>query len=222
MEPDEKETGGSIQAFIDTIRKEGIERAEAEAESILAGARVEAGQILDAARQDADRRVQEAEERISRLERSFRQSMETAAATLIRAVRDEIVAICERIVEEKAAESLTPEMVGNMIEKLAGAWKPGGEEVGLEVLLNEKDLESLELALKASLRERMLSGVELKPSPDIGAGFRIGLRDGGMHYDFTAGTIAEVMSAYLIPAVAVFMQPGRETDGRSESDGSDR
>lgn len=213
----------TIQAFLETIRKDGIERAEAEAEQILDEAKTEAERILDKARKDAERRIAEAEDRIARLEDSFSQSMKSAAATLVRSVRSEIVELCDRIVEEKAGEALSVDVMGKIIEKLADAWKPEREGDGIEVLLNENDLQKLEKAATSSLRERFLSGVVLKPVPDIKAGFRIGSQNGGMHYDFTAETIAEVISAYLSPRIAGFLEAGPQQDaGRSGNDGSER
>ena len=222
MENSEVKRDGSIQSFLDTIRKEGLERAEAEAEIILDRARKEAEGIIESARREAEHRIEEAEERISRLENAFRQSITSAAATAVRAVRSEIVEMSERIVAENVREALDAEMMRRMIVKIVEAWNPGNEGGGLEVLLSEKDLESLKKAVKASLRERLLSGVELKPVPDVNAGFRIGLREEGMHYDFTAETIAEIISEYLSPAVSRFLEKDLDGAGPEREDEPDR
>ncbi len=212
----------SIQGFLETIRKEGLERAEAEAGGILDKARQEAEGILEDARQEAGRKIEEAEERISRLENAFRQSMVSAAATAVRAVRSEVVEMAERLLKDNARQALNPEMMASMIEQILGAWTPGTEGAGVEVLVSENDLEMLKNALKDSLSESLASGVVLKPVQDINAGFRIGLGEDGVHYDFTDETIAEILAEYLSPAIAVFLKTGTEQTGSERENEPDR
>ena len=75
----------------------------------------------------------------------------------------------------------------------------------LSVLLNEKDLNTLEGTLSKALKDEIASGVELKTDNSIPGGFRIGTRDGGAYYDFSAEAVADLFSAYLNPRISTLL-----------------
>jgi V/A-type H+-transporting ATPase subunit E len=52
------------------------------------------------------------------------------------------------------------------------------------------------------LSAELKKGVELKSDRNLAAGFRIANRDGSAYYDFSAESVAELLSAYLNPHLA--------------------
>jgi vacuolar-type H+-ATPase subunit E/Vma4 len=71
--------------------------------------------------------------------------------------------------------------------------------------LTEEERASLEGAIFDTLGDTLKGGVVLKPVKTIGSGFRIGEKDGDFHYDLTHKGIAEMLSQYLNPRIAKFL-----------------
>lgn len=57
-----------------------------------------------------------------------------------------------------------------------------------------------------SLQSEFKKGIVIKPVEIIRVGFRIGEKDGNVHYDFTPEGIAEILREYLNPRFARFLE----------------
>jgi V/A-type H+-transporting ATPase subunit E len=75
----------------------------------------------------------------------------------------------------------------------------GGDS--LDLILNEAQLKKLAAYFTDKLAAELKKGLELKSDRNLGAGFRIANKDGSAYYDFSAGSVAELLSAYLNPAL---------------------
>ncbi|MBN2123129.1 MAG: hypothetical protein JW821_02445 [Deltaproteobacteria bacterium] len=196
----------SIQSLLDKIRREGIEAAGREAEKVLEQAHSEAESILKKAREEAEDRLKQAEEEMVRDRASFETAMAQAARNLVLGIKKEIVDLCRGILERKTSEALTPEGMREVILKVLDKWEIREGRAELEILLSEEDRRALEDRLLGALQEELKGGVVLKPTGNIRSGFRIGERDGGLHYDFTERGIAQLLSEYLGPRTARFLE----------------
>ena len=99
------------------------------------------------------------------------------------------------------------------------------DEAGLYITLDEEpedirknmsglgwDLEKLEKQLKSRLAGELKKGVELKPFPEIEAGFRIAMEDGSAYYNFTDQGIAEILAEFLNPKIAEIVQEATQKE----------
>ena len=196
----------SVQSLLDRIKKEGIEKANQSAEDILEKARSKADRIMKEAEARAERTLSEAKAKAERKEKAFEENMAHAGRNLIISVRNQILKLCERIMAQQASQALTPDVMKEIILQMSAKWDPSADTRDMEILLSEKDLQDLEEALHAALQKKLKGEVFLKPVPGIQAGFRIGEKDGHMHYDFSDRTIAEVLSEYLSPRIAKYLK----------------
>jgi V/A-type H+-transporting ATPase subunit E len=67
------------------------------------------------------------------------------------------------------------------------------------LLLPEADLGKLRSWATGALAAELQKGTELKSDRHLGAGFKIANKDGSAYYDFSAESVAELLSAYLNP-----------------------
>ncbi|MBU3851049.1 MAG: V-type ATP synthase subunit E, partial [Candidatus Treponema excrementipullorum] len=81
------------------------------------------------------------------------------------------------------------------------------------VLVPAKDAEDLAVSLRASLKDEMAKGLEVKADKSLATGFRIGIKDGAAYYDFSAESVAELFSAYLNPKTAAIMKEAAASIG---------
>jgi V/A-type H+-transporting ATPase subunit E len=196
----------NLQHLLDRIKREGIEEAQKASQEILEQARSEAASVIEKAQKEAETIRSGAREEVRKGQEGFETAMAQAGRHLIHGLRTEIVQLCDHILERQVAASLTPEVMKDMILKVMDKWPILEDRPELEVLLKEEDRQGLEDMLYGSLQERLRKGIILKPAGRIKAGFRIGEKDGRMHYDLTHQGIAEVLGEYLNPRIAQFLQ----------------
>jgi len=86
------------------------------------------------------------------------------------------------------------------------AWASKGGDKGIDVLLPEGELNKLKSWFSSKLGAELKGGVELKSDRNLSAGFRIGEKDGSAYYDFSAESVAELLSSYLNPRLAAILK----------------
>ena len=200
------ETEFNIQGLLDKIKKEGIDEADRTAHSILEKARLEAGTIVKEAQEEANTILAHSEEEIQRKRHAFEKEMSQAGRDLILSLKLEIVGLLDRILAREVRAALAPDLMKTLIVKLVERWNMEEESQGVEILLTEEECASLEEAIFDALGDALKGGVVLKPVKAIASGFRIGEKDGDFHYDLTHKGIAEMLSQYLNPHIAKFLE----------------
>jgi len=193
-----------LSELIEKIKTEGLGSAKEEAEKVLQDARRRKEEILKEAEQEANQIRSRAKEEAVRMEASGRAALEQAARDLILKVRQSIQSIGESILNQKTAEAMSGAGLERII--LAALEKWDGSEGDLSLLLSEKDAQELGKKLTGQLASRFGEGVEIKPFPSIKAGFRIGTKEGGSYYDFSAAEIAEMLSRLVNPQLAEIVE----------------
>jgi V/A-type H+-transporting ATPase subunit E len=206
------ESSVSLESFIKQIKKEGVEEANKAAQAIIEEARSKANDILKKAEEDAQRILARGREEAHRDQKAFHAAMSQAGRDLLLSLKQRITELFDRIVQHETALALTPELMREMILKLVEKWRWEEGSHGIEILLSEDDRDKLEGMLITALQGELKKGVVLKPMERLGTGFRIGLKDGHMHYDFTQEGIAEILCEYLNPRVSRFLSRDEDDD----------
>ena len=124
--------------------------------------------------------------------------------------------MCQQVMALRIRSALTPERLGRLIEKMVFKWLETESLKDVEILLSEKDAAALTEGSVGLLQEAMKKGVELKAVDFVRAGFRIGEKDGTMHYDFTEEGIAETLASFLNPRFRAFLLPKHNIDPKNE------
>ena len=199
-----------LQELIEQIKKDGVEAAENKAASILESANAEAEKIVSDANAKAEKVLIEAKESNERLVRVSEDAIRQAGRNLLISFRESVAKELDAVIGSKVTSAYSSEKVSELIIKVVEAWSKNAEVDDISVLLNSKELDSLKDILLAALKERMLTGVTLKPDDNFDGGFRIAVNNGTAYYDYSAQAVTEMLSTYLNPAVTALM---KEADG---------
>ena len=182
-----------VQELLDRIKSEGVEAARTEAAKIAAQAEARAAAIMaEAERAAADLEVS-AKTRIEAMEKASR-------LALVQASRDSILALREKVqkfMQEAVLASTTEALDADSIAKVLPSVLPfmARENSGnLEVLLQPETLASLDSALASRLSKELGRGVTFKPFAGIDAGFMITAEGSAVRYDFSADSVAAILS----------------------------
>lgn len=189
-----------LQNLIDRIRREGIDKARAQAEEIVSGAKKRAEELVQSAQQQAQDILKrsEAEAQIH-AERSIKAIRQAARDVLI-AVGHGVERLFGELIRNAVSEILTPEELARMIVELAKSYAEHGSDTSrIEVLISPGDQEKLKQLFLEKYRRALDEGVEIRSDDNIIKGFKISFNDGKVYHDFTLDAIADVMAGFLQP-----------------------
>jgi V/A-type H+-transporting ATPase subunit E len=194
-----------VQELIDKIKKDGIESATGESSRIKHEAETEAQQIIENARKEAADIIAKGKQDADRAEKAGAAALKQASRNLILAFKGEVQTLLDTLVAGQLAKSYTDDVLKSIIPELIKAW-PKKASNELTVLLPEASLSKLQGYFKTKLSAELKKGVELKSDRNLVSGFRIANRDGSAYYDFSADSVAELLSAYLNPRLAEILR----------------
>ena len=196
----------TIQSLLDKIKEEGFREAEKISQKIIAEAEAKAAMIIRDAEKKAKHSITNAQEEVRKIQEAFEVATTQGGRNLILSLHNEIIRLFDHILDRKVVSSLRPDLMRDMIMKIAENWEIQDKTRTIEILVNEKHARDLEDLLYDSLQSEFKKGIAIKPVKTIRAGFRMGEKDGNVHYDFTPEGIAEILRETLNPRFARFLE----------------
>jgi V/A-type H+-transporting ATPase subunit E len=194
-----------LQELIDKIKKEGIESASQEALRLKTQAEGEAKQLVEAARREAADIIARGKADAERAEKAGEAALQQASRNVVLAFKKEIETLLDKIIVLKTEAAYTDEVLKKTLPELLKNWASRGSDAP-DVLLSEKDRNALESYFTGTLAAELKKGLELKTDRNLGAGFRIAEKDGSAYYDFSAESVAELLSAHLNPRLVEILK----------------
>jgi V/A-type H+-transporting ATPase subunit E len=195
-----------LQALIDQIKRDGVEAAVTEAESVLKAAKDEAEKIISDAKSQAEKMLLDAKHENERMVKSSEDAIRQAGRNLLISFRESVSKELNAIVSENVTAVYSSEAFAQLIVKAVEGWceKPNAEDITL--ILNGEDLKKLESTLVAGLKDKIGNGVTLKANDNFDGGFRIAVNNSGAYYDYSAEAVVEMLSNYLSPKVTALLK----------------
>ncbi|HNX53379.1 MAG TPA: hypothetical protein PLD51_04625 [Pontiellaceae bacterium] len=194
-----------LQPLLEQIRKEGVEKAEAQAAEILAQARTQAAQAVREAEAKAKELVAKAQADAEVYTRRSTATLEQAARDLLITVGQGIENMISDIIAESVDSALKVEVLEQMMVKMAQSCAERQGETRIELLIGEQDQRDLVKFFAQKYREKMIHGIELHVDNEILKGFRVSFADDHVYLDFTRDAIAGALTAFLRPKLAAIV-----------------
>ena len=177
-----------IQDLVSSIRKEGIDQANLQADAIIAEAKKKAEAIIADAKAEAARTKEASEKEITTLRESAIVSAEQAKRDALLAFKAEVQAAYERILAAKIRDSFTGESLGKLIRAAAE-----GEDLSAYTA----EVAEVSESLTGELAEEIRAGLTIRPTKGIQAGFRLAANDGSGYFDCSDKEIMEMLMPYF-------------------------
>ena len=183
-----------LQQLLEKIQHDGVEKANAEAATILAKAKADAAAILKDAESKAAAFRAQAETDATAFEERAQKTIPPAARDTVLEVKDAIGRMLEKLLAKDVAAALADP---SEAAKLALA---AVNELGsnADVAAGEK----LAAALKAQLAADAKAGVKVVLDESVGTGFSIRLDGGRVEHDFSESAIVAALAKRLRPDLA--------------------
>lgn len=195
-----------LKELIDQIKKEGVDAAETEAESILESAKAEAAKIISDAKAESKKILQNAKSENERMIKSSEDAIRQAGRNVLISFRESVTRELGVIMEDRVNSALSSDSLEKLIVKFVEGWESNPSASDISVILNQDDLEALQDALLSSLKDKMLKGVTLKANDNFDGGFRIAVNNGQAFYDYSSEAVVEMLSNYLSPKVTEILK----------------
>lgn len=216
------QVSAGVQALIDRLRQEGVEKGQAEAEQIVNDARSRAEWIVTQARQEADKMLSKAKAESDSLKRAGQEALNVAARDTVLTLKSQLTQRfareVRRLVGEEAAKQ---ELLQKLILEVAGRVKDDvAEAQAVEVLLprhvvglqelsrNSTELEEGILTHFVQLigRDLLREGITFGMADDDEAGLRLRLVENEVVLDLSDRAIANVLLQHLQPRFRALLE----------------
>lgn len=191
-----------LQPLLEQIRKEGVDKAQAEADQILSQAKEKAAQIVREAEDKAKSLIAKAETDADVFTQRSTATLEQAARDVLITVGQGIENILSDIVAESTQDALKIEVLEQMMVKMAESCSAKHGETKIELLISESDQAELVKFFAQKYQDKMVHGIELHVDNEILKGFKVSFADDHVYLDFTQEAIAEALAAFLRPKLA--------------------
>lgn len=187
-----------LEHLIEKIKSDGIEEAKKSAAEIIENARKEAEGIIKKARADAQQIIADAGREADKLKTNAESALKQASRDTVLVTKEKLLKLFDAAFKRELGAALSPEFVKDLIVKIVDSW---GRDKELEVLVSEKDLQQLQDLVFSQSRAQLKETVTIKVDKGISRGFRVGLKDSNVYYDFTDESIAEFLGEFLNPGI---------------------
>ncbi|MGB4240546.1 MAG: ATPase [Kiritimatiellia bacterium] len=188
-----------LQHLIERIRKEGVESGAQAADALVAEAKQKAATIVAEAQKQAKDLVTKAEQDAAALAERGRATLQQAARDLLISIGGAVGDVVGGIVDAKVGAALSPELMAQMLLKLAEAYAQNGGEGGIVAMLGEADAAAVRAYFAKEYQDKLAAGIQIESSKEVFKGFRVGAKGGQVFHDFTKEAIAESLAHFLRP-----------------------
>lgn len=200
-----------LQELTQKLYNEGVEKANAEAEKILADAKSEAEKIKQEAEKEAKKIVDSAEQKSIEIKKNVDAELNLAAKQTVRTTKQKITdMIVSKVIEEPVKKSFDDEkFVKQIIETVVKNWNPQkNETIDLSVLLPADLEKEFSKYFTAKSGKELNANLELSFSDSIKGGFKVGPADGSYKISFSEEDFENFFKSYLRPKTIEMLYPG--------------
>ena len=199
-----------LQHLIERIRKEGVESGEKAADSLVAEAKKKAAAIVADAQKQAKDMVAKAEADSAAFAERGKATLRQSARDLLISIHSSVSDVVGGIANSKLDQALTPDLMAQMLLKLAEAYAKDGGAGGMVAMLGEADAAAVKAAFAKEYQSKLAAGIQIESRKEIFKGFHAAKKDGQVFHDFTKEAIAESLASFLRPELAQIVKKAAE------------
>ncbi|HBD96058.1 MAG: hypothetical protein A2015_16795 [Spirochaetes bacterium GWF1_31_7] len=198
-----------LQELTEKLYKEGVEKANNEASSIIAKAKAEAEQIIDNAKKQALVVKQNSEKDAEQLATRIKSEIKMAGDQAVSILKQEIVDLLSKNALGASIKDAvsSKDLLVSVIKEIISKWDMS-KPMDLDVILPEKLKGDLEKAFKTEGSALLSKGSELKFENRMNGGFKIAPKDGSFVLSFTDEDFIKFFQSFLRPKAKEILFPG--------------
>ena len=189
-----------LQSLLERIQKDTVEKAQAQADEIVAKAREKAAALVKEAEEKARQTLVRADADAQAFAERSRKTLEQAARDLLITVGSGVESLFAGMVRDSVDKAMTGDVIANLLGKLC---QSAAQSDSVVISLNEQDQSAVVNYFKAKFADAVKNGnVTIKTDNEIIKGFTVGVKGKDVYTDFTDQAIAEALMKFLRPQLA--------------------
>jgi len=195
----------SLQQLTDKIYQEGVEKGNAEAESIIAAAKEEAAKIIKEAKAKAKKVEDKAEKEAAETQKKALSELQMASDKAIGALKQEINNLVGGEIIDKAITAATADIafLQSSIETAIKNWASSEDKtLDMKVIVPEKDEQKIQEYFAKTAKGVLDKGFAIESANSVKAGFQLAPADGSYKISFTDKDFIAFFKAFVRPKVA--------------------
>jgi V/A-type H+-transporting ATPase subunit E len=189
-----------IQDLVDSIQKQGVDKANEKAAKIISEANNKAKEIIRDAKKDASKMLSDAEKEIALRDQSAQASLKQASRDVQISLKKALTSQLDSLLVKKSGEAFTGDNLVKLIKSVLALDLTDVKTTELQV--SEAEFKALGEELAKDLGSELKKGLEIKPVKDVNVGFRLAEKDGSGYFDFSDEATAKLMKPFLSSAIA--------------------
>lgn len=177
-----------IEDLVSSIKKDGVDAANAQAEKIIEDAKRKSAEIIEKAKQEAEAIKENAQKEIEVFKDSAKVSAEHAKRDAVLSFKDEVKAEFEKILEADVQKCVKDSTLAKLIIAAIGEEKPANYVAEVAEITD---------GLKSELKQQISDGMEIKVSSRARSGFRLAAKDGSGYFDCSDEEITKMLMPFF-------------------------
>lgn len=186
-----------LQALMDRIQKDAVNKAENEAAAIIAAAKEKAAEIVKNAEAEAAAKLEKADKDAEAFTERSERTLAQSARDLLLSVGKNLETMIQNLLALQVEKALDESTIKNMLLTVAK-----GYTSDVEVDFSEDDAKKLASFVMGEFAKQVSAGVKVESDTGVKFGFRIKLDGGKVSHEFTSEAMAEALSSLLRPQLA--------------------
>ena len=198
----------SLQQLTDKIYQEGVEKGNAEAQSIIAAAKKEAEKIIKDAKKEALKLAEKASKDAAETQKTALSELQMASQKTIAALKQEITHIIDGDIIDSSIKAATAdiEFLQKTIETAIKNWASSDDKaLNMNVIVPEKDEKAIKEYFAKSAKGMLDKGFTIESANNIKAGFQLAAADGTYKISFTDNDFIAFFTEFVRPKIATLL-----------------
>ena len=190
-----------LQSLLEKINSDGVMKANAQKEAIIAKAEAEANAIVAEARKQAEEITKNAAAEAETLQKRAESAISQAARDVVLKLKAELESRISAAVQGAAEEAMTPQFMAELVKSLGSAFlaRPDAE---LTVITAVKDAAALDAALKGDLVASLKKQPRVLAESTIRGGMEVNFTGSELYFDFSTEALTTLLADYTAPRIA--------------------
>jgi V/A-type H+-transporting ATPase subunit E len=189
-----------VSELTEKIYKEGVEKANIEAEKIIGSAEEKAKQILESAEKKKSELLNSARKDAQEIKQNAESEIRLASEQLISALKQRInTVITTGQIKQPVNDAFKDsKFIQNIILSVIKKWNPeSNEDIKLSLLISKTEEEQMTAFFESKAKHILNAGLEVKFDQKIKNGFKIGPKGGSYFLSFTDRDFENFFKEYL-------------------------
>ena len=185
-----------LQSLLEKIHRNGIEKAAAERDEMLAAAKKEAEALIADAKEEASRIRNAAENDAQALQKRAESAIRQAARDILLELKGELKKRLETVTRKRLDEALSAEFMAGLVTDVAKSVLSNNADSSLDVMVSPAKCEALVKLLTAGIGADMVERVSVFPNSAAGRGLKISVDGDQVFFDLSDTALTEMICEY--------------------------